>query len=86
MKNCVVCNNILQGVQRKFCSNTCKQKEHCHKEEHHSKNTISNVFKLVGDTLEKSNEAKWMNSEKPLEMVTLSQALKAFKEGAETSG
>ena len=36
--------------------------------------------------MEKSTDANRMNSEDPLAMGTLSQALKAFKEGAETTG
>lgn len=31
MKKCVQCNNKLTGNQRKFCSGSCKQKDHWHK-------------------------------------------------------
>ena len=30
-KKCVVCETELQGNQKKFCSNTCKQKDHWHR-------------------------------------------------------
>lgn len=28
MKNCIICNNELQGQQIKYCSNNCKAKGH----------------------------------------------------------
>ena len=28
MKNCVVCNNVLSGQKKMYCSNNCKQKHH----------------------------------------------------------
>ena len=28
MKQCVVCENPIAGQQQKYCSNTCKQKDH----------------------------------------------------------
>ena len=28
MKNCVICNNELQGQKKMYCSNKCKQKHH----------------------------------------------------------
>ena len=30
MKNCIICNTLLQGNQQKFCSGKCKQKAHWH--------------------------------------------------------
>lgn len=31
MKTCVICSTSLQGLQQKYCSNKCKQKDHYHK-------------------------------------------------------
>ena len=31
MKICIICSKDLQGNQQKFCSNSCKQKEHWNK-------------------------------------------------------
>ena len=171
MKNCIICDKELQGLQQKFCSNNCKQKSHyqtvkeqtnsyhsqtkrgyrrkllfiqhrggecekcgynknissldfhhkkdksfqldlrhlsnnsmkvlyeelckcillcsnCHRELHNPETNIENIYNIVGDSLEKSKDAKWMNSVKPKLKNTAipSQAENTFSEGVETSG
>lgn len=58
----------------------------CHRENHYPDMETANVYSIVGVSLEKSNDAKWMNSMKPLNMATLSQTESTLSEGAETSG
>ena len=78
-------NSSLEILYKEYekCMLLCAN---CHRELHNSDASIDSVLRLVGDSLEKSSDAKWMNSKKPLELATLSQALRALREGAETSG
>jgi hypothetical protein len=62
-----------------FCAN-------CHREQHNPELDFSNIISIIGDSLEKSNDANRMNSVKPLNMAIPSQATDASVEGVETNG
>lgn len=80
-------NNSLEVLfeESKKCKLLCSN---CHKELHNPEMLKENISKIIGDSLEKSNDVKWINSVKPklTNMVIPSQAGDASSEGVETSG
>lgn len=80
-------NNSIRVLfdEAKKCKLLCSN---CHRELHNSEMSKENISNIVGDSLEKSKDAKWINSVKPksLDKAIPSQAGNTFFEGVETSG
>ena len=80
-------NNSIKVLyeESKKCKLLCSN---CHRELHNPEMSKENIFNIIGDSLEKSKDAKWINSVKPksYDKAIPSQAENTFSEGVETSG
>lgn len=76
--------NVLYEESKK-CMLLCAN---CHRELHNPEMLKNNIPNIIGDSLEKFKDVKWMNSVKPKskDMVIPSQAKSILLEGVETSG